>query len=164
MPAHLEDSAVATGLEKVSFHSNSRESESEIAQSCLTLCDLMDYSLSVSSIHGSFQARVLEWIAISFSRGSSRPRKSAFPGSPALQADALLSEPMPKNVQLLLLSHFSRVRLFATPWTIVYETPPSMEFSKQENWSGLPFPSPGALPNPGIEPMSPALQADAFIT
>ena len=49
-------------------------SESEVAQSCLTLCDAMDCSLSGSSIHGIFQARVLEWIAISFSRGSSRPR------------------------------------------------------------------------------------------
>ena len=58
----------------------------------------------------------------------------------------------------------SRVRLFATLWTVAYETLPSMEFFKQENWSGLPFPSSGELPNPGIEPMSPALQADAFIT
>ena len=47
---------------------------SEVAQSCLTLCDPMDCSLSGSSIHGIFQARVLEWIAISFSRGSSQPR------------------------------------------------------------------------------------------
>ena len=52
-----------------------RESESEVAQSCPTLCDPMVYcSLPVSSTHGIFQARVLEWIAISFSRGSSRPR------------------------------------------------------------------------------------------
>ena len=52
----------------------SAESESEVAQLCSTLCDPMDYSLSGSSIHGIFQARVLEWVAISFSRGSSRPR------------------------------------------------------------------------------------------
>ena len=51
-----------------------KESESEVAQSCPTLCDPMDCSLSGSSVHGIFQARVLEWIAISFSRGSSRPR------------------------------------------------------------------------------------------
>ena len=50
------------------------ESESEVAQSCPTLCDPMDCSLSGSSVHGIFQARVLEWVAISFSRGSSRPR------------------------------------------------------------------------------------------
>ena len=52
----------------------------------------------------------------------------------------------------------SRVQLFATPWTVVYQAPPSMGFSRQEYWSGLPFPSPGGLPNPGIEPRSPALQ------
>ena len=56
----------------------------------------------------------------------------------------------------------SRVRLFATPWTVAYQAPPSMGFSRQECWSGLPFPSPGNLPNPGIEPRSPALQADAL--
>ena len=50
------------------------ESESEAAQSCLTLCDPMDCSLPSSSIHGILQARILEWVAISFSRGSSRPR------------------------------------------------------------------------------------------
>ena len=53
---------------------NAGESESEIAQSCPTLCNPLDCSLSGSSVHGIFQARVLEWIAISFSRGSSRPR------------------------------------------------------------------------------------------
>ena len=52
-----------------------KESESEVTQSCPTLCDPMDCSLSGSSVYGIFQARVLEWIAISFSRGSSRPRK-----------------------------------------------------------------------------------------
>ena len=52
--------------------------------------------------------------------------------------------------------------LFATPWTIAYQAPPSVGFSRQEYWSGLPFPSPGDLPNTGIEPGSPALQADAL--
>ena len=56
----------------------------------------------------------------------------------------------------------SRVRLFATPWTVAYQVPPSMGFSRQEYWSGLPFPSPGDLPDPGIEPGSPAFQADAL--
>ena len=54
------------------------------------------------------------------------------------------------------------VQLFVTPWTIAYQAPQSMEFSRQEYWSGLPFPSPGDLPNTGIEPGSPALQADAL--
>ena len=56
----------------------------------------------------------------------------------------------------------SRVRLFATPWSVAYQAPPSMGFSRQECWSGLPFPSPGDLPDPEIEPGSPALQADAL--
>ena len=51
----------------------------------------------------------------------------------------------------------SRVRLFATPWAAAYQAPLSMGFSRQEYWSGVPFPSPGDLPNPGIEPGSPAL-------
>ena len=57
---------------------------------------------------------------------------------------------------------FSRVLLFATPWTVAHQAPPSMGFSRQEYWSGLPFPSPGDLPDPGFEPRSPALQADAL--
>ena len=56
----------------------------------------------------------------------------------------------------------SRIRLFATPLTVVYQAPLSMGFSRQWYWSGLPFPSPGDLPNPGIEPGSPTLQADAL--
>ena len=56
----------------------------------------------------------------------------------------------------------SCIRLFETPWTVVYQVPPSMGFSRQECWSGLPFPSPGDLPEPGKEPGSPALQADAL--
>ena len=56
----------------------------------------------------------------------------------------------------------SHVQLFATPWTVAYQTPQSMEFSRQEYWSGLPSPSPGDLPNPGSKPRSPALQADAL--
>ena len=60
------------------------------------------------------------------------------------------------------VNSLSRVRLFATPWTVAYQAPPSMGFSRQEYWSGLPFPSPGDLPDPGVEPRSPALQADAL--
>ena len=56
----------------------------------------------------------------------------------------------------------SRARLFVTPWTVVYKAPLSVEFSRQEYWSGLPFPSPGDLPDPGIKPRSPTLQADAL--
>ena len=51
-----------------------------------------------------------------------------------------------------------------TPWTVARQAPLSMGFSRQEYWSGLPFPSPGDLPDPGIEPWSPALQADNLPT
>ena len=59
-------------------------------------------------------------------------------------------------------SRLSCVPVFVTPRTIACQAPPSMGFSRQEYWSGLPFPSPGDLPNPGIEPRSPALQADSL--
>ena len=70
------------------------ESENEVAQLCPTLCDPVDRSPPVSSVHGILQAGILEWVAISFSRGSSRSRIE--PRSPALQADALTSEPTGK--------------------------------------------------------------------
>ena len=63
-----------------------------------------------------------------------------------------------KKVKVKSLGH---VQLFATPWTVAYQAPQSMEFSRQEYWSGLPFPSPGDL-DPGIESRSPTLQADAL--
>ena len=55
------------------------------------------------------------------------------------------------------VTSLSRVQLFATPWTVAHQASPSMEFSRHEYWSGLPFPSPGDLPDPGIKPGSPAL-------
>ena len=64
-----------------------------------------------------------------------------------------------KKVKLL-----SCVQLFVTLWTIAYQAPLSMGLSRQEYWSGLPFPSPGDLPDPGIELMCPALQADALLS
>ena len=67
---------------------------------------------------------------------------------------------------VLFLSHtfkkfHSGVSDLATPWTGAHQAPLSIKFSRQEYWSGLPFPSPGGLPNPGIEPGSPTLQADS---
>ena len=62
------------------------------------------------------------------------------------------------------MKSLSHVQFFATPWTVAYQAPHSMGFPRQEYWSGLPFPSPGDLPDPGIEPGSPALQADALIS
>ena len=69
------------------------------------------------------------------------------------------TEPCP-NHHMWSESELNRVRLFVTPWTVAHQSPLSMGFSRQEYWSGLPFPSPGDFPNPGIEPWSPALQAD----
>ena len=102
-------------------------------RSCLILRDPMDCSPPDSCVHGILQARILEWVAISFS-------------------DAWKWR-------------LSRVRLLAIPWTAAYQAPLSMGFSRQGYWSGCPFPSPGDLPNPGIEPvslMSPALAGDFF--
>ena len=62
----------------------------------------------------------------------------------------------------LEVKSLSCVPLFATPWTVAYQAPPFMGFSRQEYSSGLPFPSPGDLPNSGIEPWYPALQTDAL--
>ena len=65
----------------------------------------------------------------------------------------------------VVLSHLSRVRLFVTLWTVAHQAPLSMGFSRQEYWSGLPFPSPGDLPDPGIKPTSltsPALAGGFF--
>ena len=147
----------------------------------------MDCSPAGSSIHGIFQARVLEWVAFPFSRGSSQPRgwtqvshitggffiswttreaqnshakslqlcptlcgptDGSPPGSPVpgvLQARTLewvaisFSSAWKWKVKVKSLSH---VRLFATPWTAAYQAPPSMGFSRQEYWSGVPLPSP----------------------
>ena len=61
----------------------------------------------------------------------------------------------------VLLSH---VQLFVTPWTVARQAPLSMKFCRQEYWSGLPFPPPEDLPNPGTEPRSPALWADSLLS
>ena len=60
------------------------------------------------------------------------------------------------------MKSLSHVQLFATPWTVAHQAPQSMGFSRQEYWSGLPFPSPEDLPDPGIKPRYPALQADTL--
>ena len=64
-----------------------------------------------------------------------------------------------RKVKVKLLSC---VQLFATPWAVAHQASPSMGFSRQEYWSGLPFPSPGDLPDPGIEPRSPELQENSL--
>ena len=75
------------------------------------------------------------------------------------QNDRILKEELPRSLKVKLLSG---VRLFVTPWIVAYQAPLSMVFSRQEYWHGLPFPSPGDLPNAGIEPRSPTLEADTL--
>ena len=183
---------------------------SEVAQSCPTLCDPMDCSLPGSSVHGIFQARVLEWIAISFSRGSARPRDRTQVSCMVdrrftiwatrevlafhshiyfkelekiclfcilfIYCSVSLSE-VPNFLLIpffclynffLLEKVFWRQILFISSCVlshfscVAHQAPLSMGFSRQKYWSGLPFPSPGDLPNPRIKPVSPALQVDSL--
>ena len=125
---------------KYSFHSTCTKS----LQSCPTLCNPKGRGLRGSSVHGTVRARILEWVAMSSFRESSWSRGQT--GSPALQVDSLPLVPAGKPslnmlLLLLLLSRFSRVRLCATPLTAAHQAPPSLGFSRQEHWSGLPLPS-----------------------
>ena len=176
----------------------------------------MDCNPPGSSVYGILQARMLEWVAIPFSRGSSQPRNrtrvSCFAGrffivwatrdwisfnvimtiwfwsyqsKIGLAKMRQFCEDEEDNngkwgrkvsrnkwrqyeeekmcLQVWLLAKWSEVKwlshvqLFATPWTVAYYAPLSMGFSRQEYWSGLPFPSPEDLPDPGIKPRSSAL-------
>ena len=87
----------------------------KLLQSCPTLCDPIDGSPPGSPVPGILQARTLEWVAISFSNAWKWKMK---------------------------VKSLSRVRLFMTPWTAAHQSPPSVGFSRQEYWSGLPLPSP----------------------
>ena len=87
-------------------------------QLCPTLCDPIDGSPPGSAVPGILQVRTLEWVAISFSNAWKWKMK---------------------------VKSFSHVRLLATPWTAAYQAPPSMEFSRQEYWSGVPLPSPNTI-------------------
>ena len=65
-------------------------------------------------------------------------------------------------IEVMCARSLSRVQLFATPWTIAHQAPVSMDFSRQEHWNGLPFPSPEDLPHLGIKPWPTASQADSL--
>ena len=114
---------------------------------------------------GILQTRILEWVAMLFSRGSSRPRDQTLVSCIAGRLFTVHSQITVFTdfgnvvVQLLI-----RARLFVTPWTVAQQTPLSVEFSRQEYWSGLPFPSPRDRPDPGIKPWSPALQAGSLLS
>ena len=190
------------------------------AQSCPTVCDPMNCSPPDSTDHEIFQARILKWVAISFSSWSSQPRDQTcisyidrwilylwanredlvitlssvqslshvrlfatpwtaqpttflrpwdFPGkSTGVGCHCLLRLFSYTNLIMLRCVHaciLSDVRQFVTPWTVAYQAPLSVGFFRQEYWSG--FPSPGDIPNPGIEPnscVSTALTDRFFIT
>ena len=119
-------------------------------------CDPVDCSPPGSSVHGILQAAMLEWVAMPSSRGCSQPRDQTHVSCTA--GRFFTTEPLKRKK----VKSLSCVWLFATPWTVAYQVPPSMGFYRQEYWSGLPFPSPGNLPHSGIEPTSPALQADSL--
>ena len=154
---------------------------------CPTLCDPINCNPLGSSVPGIFQARILEWVVMSYSRGSSQSRiELAFLGSPALESRLFTTAPPGKPPKkswflgkisdeiglsstkfwglficvCLCVCMLSHVWLFATQWTLDFWAPLSMKFSRQEYWSGLPFHIPGYLSDPGIEPKplaSPAL-------
>ena len=132
-------------------------------QSCPTLCYPMDSSPPGSSVHGIFQTRILEWVAISFSnawkwkvkvKSLSRVGLFTTPWTAARQAPPSMGFsmqeywsglPFPSPMQESEKWKWSRtvsVRLFVIPWTTAYQSPPSMGFSRQEYWSGVPLPSP----------------------
>ena len=79
-------------------------------------------------------------------------------------ADQKISPPLSSQNWTELKHLFRCIQLFATPKTVALQAPLSMGFSRQEYWSGVPFPSPGDLPNPGIKPRSPTLQADSLLS
>ena len=136
---------------------------------CLTLCNPMDglwkWSCSVvsdslrpvdcsppsSSVHGILQARILEWGAISFSRGPSWPRDRTQVSHIAGRRFNLCTTRPHINAHVCMLSCFSHVWLCVTLWTTACQDLLSMGLSRQEYWSGFPCPPPGDFPNLGIE-------------
>ena len=134
----------------VSTHETSRK---WVAQSCLTLCDPMNYSLPDSSVHGILQAKN-NGVGSHFLLQQIFPTQDWNPGSPTLQVHSLVSKPPGKpsrgkpaegasnprenylSVHACLLSHFSRVWLFPAIWTVAHQVPLSIGFSRQEYWRG----------------------------
>ena len=102
-------------VKRKKYFSQTSAAAAKSHQSCLTLCDPTDSSPPGSPIPGMLQARTLEWVAISFSNAWKWKVK---------------------------VKSLSRVRLLATPWTAAYQARPSLGFSRQEYWSGVPLPSP----------------------
>ena len=102
----------------------------------------MDCSPSASSVHVILLARILEWIAVSFSRESSWLRDQTWVSRTAGRFFIVWATQETLYFMMLLLSLFSCVRHCVTPQMAAHQAPPSLGFSRQEHWSGLPFPSP----------------------
>ena len=105
----------------------------------------------------SCESKMTRWLP---DRRQLRGRGASFPAS--FRDDVLLQGTLGSCVCACMLSCFRRVQFLATPRTIARQAPLSLGFSRQEYWSGLPCPPLGDLPNPGIKPTSPALQADSL--
>ena len=166
----------------------------QLLQLCPTLCNPIDGSPPGSSVHGIFQKRILEWVAISSSRLSSQPRDQtrlsciagrffyhwaiveACCGSFHILFFLFICSHLNTVIGLwrycyyLLLTTQHLEQCLKAKMQVAQSCPTlynlmtiqSMEFFRPEYWSGYPFPSPGDLPNPGIEPRSPSLQADSL--
>ena len=115
-------------------------------------CNPMDCSLPGSSLCGIFQPRILEQIAISFSKGSSRPGDRTHVS--CIGKRILYNWVTWKILYQCVQSHFSYVWLCMTLWTVACQAPLSMGFSRQENCNGLSCPSPGDVSHPGIKTAS----------
>ena len=127
-------------------------------------CDPMNCSLPGSSVNGISQARILEWVASPFSRGSPHPRNwTQADSSPSELWEKPLKAPETNTVwHYLYVDMLSHVQLFATPKMVAHQAPLSTGFPRLEHWSGLPFPSPGDLPDPGLNLHLFCRQADSW--
>ena len=159
MPANLENSAVATGLEKVSFHLIQKKGNAKECSNYHTIVLISHASKVMLKI---LQARLQQYMNLELSDVKAGFRKGRGTRDQIANIRWIIEKAreFQKNnscfikVKVKLLNH---VQLFATPWTVAHQAPLSVGFSRQEHWSGLPFPSPGDLPDPRIEPRSPAL-------
>ena len=133
-----------------------------VTQLCPTLCDPMDHSPPNSSIHGDSPGKNTGVGCHAFLQGICPTQGSTQVSRIAGGFFTILAT---KEARVYIVSvSRSVVSDSAMPWTTAYQAALSLRFSRQGYWSGLPFPSPGHLPNPGIEPGSPALQADSLLT
>ena len=117
---------------------------SEVTQLCPTLCDPTDCSLQGSSVHEIFQARIPEWGAVAFSRGSSQPKdRTRVSRIVGRRLTVWAIREAGNTIVKVKVKSLSHIWLFATPWTVAHQAPPSMGFSRQEYCSGFPLPSLG---------------------